>query len=171
VFLHNRYLLILLLQSSTLYMRPQNLGTVRAVSRNKTIFVFLAKGFSCERPFGKRESYLSYSHKLSDRLFLVWHKPAELHSIARVWNPHRISNSWIKVDCQVPWTLRNAAVRAFLATKTFTAGSSITPAIWHASQSQSWGTSYLRATMGLQVCREVHWRYYSRMWLPWKKRT
>ncbi len=33
--------------ASTSYMRPQNLGTARVVSRNKTISAFLAEGFWC----------------------------------------------------------------------------------------------------------------------------
>jgi hypothetical protein len=66
VFLRNCYLPILLLQGSTSYMHPQNLGTAHVVLQNKAIFAFLAEGFSCERLLGKCESYHSYSQKLLD---------------------------------------------------------------------------------------------------------
>jgi hypothetical protein len=71
VVLRNCYLLILSLRGSTSYMRPQNFGTARVVSRIKTISAILAKGFLCEPPLDKRKSYLSYSQKLSDRHFLA----------------------------------------------------------------------------------------------------
>jgi hypothetical protein len=46
-------------------------------------------------------SYLSFSIKFSDWHFLAWHKPAELRSTARVWNPQGISNLSIKLDCRL----------------------------------------------------------------------
>ncbi len=77
----------------------------------------------------------TFSHDIS---------PAKLHSTAWVWNPQEISKLVNKVDCWVPCALLKAIVRAFLATKSFAAGSSTYPChIWHASQSQSQGTSYL----------------------------
>jgi hypothetical protein len=53
--------------------------------------------------------------------------PAKLRSTAQVRNPLGISKLVNKVDCQVPCTLLKAIVRAFLAMKSFTAGSSTYP--------------------------------------------
>ncbi len=52
---------------------------------------------------------------------------AKLHSTAWVRNPQGISKLVNKVDCWVPCALLKAIVRAFLATKSFTAGSSMYP--------------------------------------------
>ncbi len=121
------FLIPLALRGSTLYMRPQNLGTARMVSQIKTISAFLAKGFLCERLLGKRESYLSYSQKLSDWHFLAWHKPRWAMQYSPGMESPRNFQLVNKVDCYVPRALRNAIVRAFLATKTFAAGSSTYP--------------------------------------------
>jgi hypothetical protein len=48
---------------------------------------------------------------------------AKLRSTAQVWNPQVISKMVNKVDCWVPHALLKAIVRAFLATKSFAAGS------------------------------------------------
>ncbi len=53
--------------------------------------------------------------------------PAKLCSTPRVWNPQGISKLMNKVDCQVPRALLKALVRAFLATESFAAGSSMYP--------------------------------------------
>jgi hypothetical protein len=53
--------------------------------------------------------------------------PAKLHSTAWVRNPQGISKLVNKVDCWVPCALLKAIVQAFLATKSFTAGSSTYP--------------------------------------------
>jgi hypothetical protein len=68
-------------------MRPQNLGIARVVSQSKMISAFFAKGFLCEGPLGKRESYLSYSQKLSNHTLLHDISLAELRSTARVRIP------------------------------------------------------------------------------------
>jgi hypothetical protein len=52
---------------------------------------------------------------------------AKLRSTAWVWNPQGISKLMNKVDCWVPCTSLKAIVQAFLATKSFTAGSSTYP--------------------------------------------
>ncbi len=146
VFFHNCYLLIyhalsrlngnhflvpflipLALRGSTSYMRPQNLGTARVVSRSKTISAFLAKGFWWKCPFGECESYLSYSQKLSDRHFLAWHKPRWATQYSPGMESPRSFQLMNKVDCYVPRALCNSIVRTFLATKTFAAGSSTYP--------------------------------------------
>jgi hypothetical protein len=53
--------------------------------------------------------------------------PAKLRSTAWVWNPQGISKLVNKVDCQVSPALLKVIVRAFLATKSFAAGSSTYP--------------------------------------------
>ncbi len=55
--------------------------------------------------------------------------PANLRSTAQVRNPQGISKLVNKVYCQVPRALLKAIARAFLATKSFAAGSSMCP--WH----------------------------------------
>jgi hypothetical protein len=52
---------------------------------------------------------------------------AKLPSTAQVRNPQGISKLVNKVDCRVPCALLKAIVRAFLATKSFAAGSSTYP--------------------------------------------
>ncbi len=141
------FLIPLALRGSTSYMPPQNLGTARAVSRSKTISTFLAKGFLCKRPLGERKSYLSYSQKLSDQHFLAWHKPRWATQYSPGMESPRNFQLVNKVDCYVPCALCNAIVRAFLATKPLQRDPQRTPAIWHASQSQSRETSYLQATI------------------------
>jgi hypothetical protein len=59
--------------------------------------------------------------------FLRDTSPAKLRSTARVWNPQGFSKLVNKVDCQVPCASLKAIVRAFLATKSFAAGSSTYP--------------------------------------------
>jgi hypothetical protein len=53
--------------------------------------------------------------------------PAKLCSTAPVWNTQGISKLVNKVDCWVPRALLKAIVQAFLATKSFAAGSSMYP--------------------------------------------
>ncbi len=52
---------------------------------------------------------------------------AKLRSTARVWNPQGISKLVNKVDCWVPRASLKAIVQAFLAIKSFAAGSSMYP--------------------------------------------
>ncbi len=52
---------------------------------------------------------------------------AKLRSTAWVWNPQGISKLVNKVDCWVPHALLKAIVQAFLAKKSFAAGSSNVP--------------------------------------------
>jgi hypothetical protein len=68
-------------------------------------------------------TFLTHKNPQTDT-FLHDISPAKLHSTAWVWNPHGISKLVNKVDCWVPCTSLKAIVRAFLATKSFTAGSS-----------------------------------------------
>ncbi len=104
-----------------------------------------AEGFWCTRPLGERESCLFYSQKSSSSTFLHDISPTKLRSTARVRHPQGNSKLVNKVDCclsydsfwvipkrnlhlitsqWVPCASLKAIVRPFLATKSFTAGSS-----------------------------------------------
>jgi hypothetical protein len=72
------------------------------------------------------DTFLTHKNPQTDT-FSLDISPAKLHSTARVWNPQGISKLVNKVDCWVPCAFLNAIVRAFLATKSFAAGSSTYP--------------------------------------------
>jgi hypothetical protein len=65
--------------------------------------------------------------KILELTFLCDISPAKLCSTAWVRNPKVISKLVNNVDCRVPRTSLKAIVRAFLATKSFAAGSSMYP--------------------------------------------
>jgi hypothetical protein len=71
-------------------------------------------------------TFLTHKNPQTDT-FLRDISPAKLRSTARVWNPQGISKLVNKVDCWVPCALLKAIVQAFLATKSFAAGSSTYP--------------------------------------------
>jgi hypothetical protein len=71
-------------------------------------------------------TFLTHKNPRTDT-FLRDISPAKLRSTAQVWNPQGISKLLDKVDCWVPHALLKAIVRAFLATKSFAAGSSMYP--------------------------------------------
>jgi hypothetical protein len=159
------------------------------------IFPFppFTKGFWCKRPLGERESYLFYSQKNPQTdTFLHDISPTKLHSTAWVRNPKGISKLMNKVDCPVPRALLRAIVWAFLATKSFAAGSSTYPCHmacisksvplsnccpqWHRnavdvkrdSRGQSLSVPFL-FLQGSQVRKEVLSWYCFCMWLPRRK--
>ncbi len=69
---------------------------------------------------------LTYKNPLTDT-FLHDISPTKLHSTAQVWNPQGISKLVNKVNYQVPCASLKAIVQAFLAMKSFAAGSSTYP--------------------------------------------
>ncbi len=71
-------------------------------------------------------TFLTHKNPQTDT-FLRDISPAKLCSTARVWNPQGISKLVNKVDCWVHCALLKAIVWAFLATKSFAAGSSTYP--------------------------------------------
>jgi hypothetical protein len=71
-------------------------------------------------------TFLTHKNPQTD-IFLRDTSPAKLHSTARVWNPQGISKLVNKVDCRVPHTLLKKIVWAFLAKKSFAAGTSMYP--------------------------------------------
>ncbi len=129
----------LALQGSTLYMRPHVSGTeCMGFSKQEahgnlvtlTTSDLSPFGFSecswCKHLLGERESYLSYSQKSLSSTFLHDIRPSKLRRVARVRNPLGISKLVNKVNCWVPCALLTI-LRAFLATKSFAAGSSMYP--------------------------------------------
>jgi hypothetical protein len=115
------------------------------------LFPLLLKVSGANIHWTKHKSYLSYSLKSSNNAFLHDLALAKLSSTAWVWNPHGISKLVNKVDCCLsydsflalcsrqqcgPSSLQNPSQR----------DTQRTPAMWHASQSQSQRTSYLQAT-------------------------
>ncbi len=71
-------------------------------------------------------TFLAHKNPQTDT-FLRDISPAKLQSKARVRNPQGIFKLLNKVDCRVPRASLKAIVRAFLATKSFAAGSSTYP--------------------------------------------
>jgi hypothetical protein len=71
-------------------------------------------------------TFLTHKNPRTDT-FLRDISPTKLCSTAWVWNPQGISKLVNKVDCWVPCALLKAIVPAFLATKSFAAGSSTYP--------------------------------------------
>jgi hypothetical protein len=72
------------------------------------------------------DTFLTHKNPQTDT-FLCDISPAKLRSTACVWNPQGISKLMNKFDCRVPRVLLKAIVRAFLAMKSFAAGSSTYP--------------------------------------------
>ncbi len=72
------------------------------------------------------DTFLTHKNPWTET-FLHDISPAKLRSTAQVWNPQGISKLVNKDDCQVPCALLKAIVQAFLATKSFPAGSSTYP--------------------------------------------
>jgi hypothetical protein len=71
-------------------------------------------------------TFLTHKNPRTDT-FLRDISPATLRSTAQVRNPQGIFKLVNKVDCRVPCALLKAIVQAFLATKSFAAGSSRYP--------------------------------------------
>ncbi len=143
-------------------------------------------------------TFLTHKNPQTDT-FLRDISPAKLLWTARVWNPQGISKLVNKVDCQVPCALLKAIVRAFLATKSFAAGSSTYPcymacvsksvprdvisssdccpqrhrsAVDVACDSRgNYSASFSHVLQGSQLRKVVLWWYCFCMWLPHRKGT
>ncbi len=97
------------------------------VSRSKTLFRLLPKVSHANIHWtNANHTFLTHKNPPTDT-FLRDISPAKLRSTAWVRNPQGISKLMNKVDCQVPWASLKAIVQAFLATKSFAAGSSTYP--------------------------------------------
>ncbi len=127
-----------------------------------SLFRLLPKVSAVNVCWNEHDSYLSFSQKSSDWHFLAcpWPSQATQYSPG-MESPKGYPNLWIGwlslVLWQLPCALLKAIVWAFLATKSFAAGSSTYPCIWHASQSQSWRTSYLWATTSPTAQKRCGW--------------
>ncbi len=99
------------------------------VSQSKTLSVFCRR-FLKQTSIGQTQIIpflLTKILKLTLSCMTSSESPAKLRSTARVQNPQGVSKLVNKVDCRVPHTLLKAIVRAFLAKKSFAAGSSTYP--------------------------------------------
>ncbi len=121
------FLVTLALRAGTLYMRPHISGTERVVFLKEDTFCLLPKVSGVNiRWVNANDNFLTHKNPQTDT-FLRDISPAKLHSSARVWNPQGISKLVNKVDCWVPCASLKVIVWAFLATKSFAAGSSMYP--------------------------------------------
>ncbi len=118
------FLVPLALRGSTSYLHPHISGTECVGFSKQDAFHLLPKvsGANVHRAI-MNHTFLTHKNPRTDT-FLHDISLAKLHSTARVWNPQGISKLVNKVDCQVPYALLKAIVQAFLATKSFAAGSS-----------------------------------------------
>jgi hypothetical protein len=141
------FLVPLALQGSTVHEPPYFRNRMHYFLEARCFPPF-AEGFWCKRLLGEHKSYLSYSQKSSNWHFSRDISPAKLRSTARVWNPQGISKLVNKVDCRVPCASLKAIVWAFLATKSFAAGSSTYPC-----HMACVSKSVLRDVISLSDCR------------------
>jgi hypothetical protein len=121
------FLVLLALQAGTLYMQPHISGTERMVFSMQDTFCLLLKVSGANvRWTNANHTFLTHKNPQTDT-FSRDISPTKLRSTAQVRNPHGISKLMNKVDCRVPRTSLKAIVWAFLATKSFAAGSSTYP--------------------------------------------
>ncbi len=97
-----------------------------------TLFCLLPKVSAVNVHWTEHNSHLSFSQKSSDRHFLVWPWPSQATQYSLgMESPKGYPNSWLGwlslVLWQLPCALLKAIVWAFLATKSFAAGSSTYP--------------------------------------------
>ncbi len=109
------------------HMCPDISGTERVGFSKQDAFRLLPKVSGANIHWANRnDTFLTHKNPRTDT-FSHDISPAKLCSTAWVWNPQGISKLVNKVDCWVPHALLKAIVRAFLATKSFTTGSSTYP--------------------------------------------
>ncbi len=117
----------LALRGSTSYMRPYISGTEHVNFLKQDAFRLLPKVSEVSVHWANaNHNFLTHTNPRTDT-FLHDISPAKLRSTARVWNPQGISKLVNKADCWVPRASLKTIVRAFLATKSFAAGSSTYP--------------------------------------------
>ncbi len=133
----------LALRASTSYMHPYISGKERVgflkqdvcgnLVVDSLLVIFPLSAFHQPKVSGANihwanmnHTFLAHKNPRTDT-FLRDISPAKLRSTARVRNPQGISKLENKVDCWVPRALLKVVVRAFLATKSFAAGSSTYP--------------------------------------------
>jgi hypothetical protein len=124
-------------------MRPHISGAEPIGFLKQDVFCLLPKVSEANVHWANANyTFLTHKNPQSDT-FLRDISPAKLRSTARVWNPQGISKIVNKVDCLVPRASLKAIVQACLTTNPSQRDPQCTPSIWHASQSQYQGTSYL----------------------------
>jgi hypothetical protein len=97
-----------------------------------SLFRLLPKVSAVNVRWTEHDSYLFFSQKSSNWDFLAWPQPSQATQYSLVMeSPKRYPNLWIGwlslVLWQLPCALLKAIVQAFLATKSFAAGSSTYP--------------------------------------------
>ncbi len=106
-----------------------------------SLFRLLPKVSAANVCWTEHDSYLSCSQNPRTDTFLHYLGLAKLRSTARAWNHQGIAKlvNRLIVACLLTASLRfaQAIVRTFLATSALQWDLQRTPAIWHASQSQS----------------------------------
>ncbi len=133
------FLVPLVLQAGTLYMRPHVFGTecvgflkqdacgnlvVDSLPVNFPLSAFCQR-FPVQTSIGLNVNHTFLSHKTPwTDTFSRDISLAKLRSTAWVWHPQEISKLVNKVDCWVPHALLKTTVQAFLAINSFAAGSS-----------------------------------------------
>jgi hypothetical protein len=121
------FLVPLALRAGTLYMHPHISGTERVVFSKQDAFRLLPMVSGANVHWAnKNDTFLTHKNPQTDT-FLCDISPAKLRSTFWVWNPQGIFKLMNKVDWRVPCALLKAIVQAFLATKSFAAGSSTYP--------------------------------------------
>ncbi len=121
------FLVPLALRAGTSYMCPHISGTECVGFSKQDAFRFSPKVSEANVHWANaNHTFLTHKNPWTVT-FLHDISPAKLCSTARVWNPQGISTLVNKVGCWVPRASLKAIVRAFLATKSFAAGSSTYP--------------------------------------------
>jgi hypothetical protein len=121
------FLVPLALRAGTSYICPHISGTECVVFSKQDAFRLLPKVSGANVHWANvNHTFLTHKNPGTD-IFLRDISPAKLRSTAQVWNPQGISKLVNKVDCWFPCALLKAILRAFLAIKSFAAGSSTYP--------------------------------------------
>ncbi len=121
------FLVPLALRGSMSYMHPHISDTWCVGFLKQNAFHLLPKVSGANVHWANaNHTFLTHKNPWTDT-FLRDISPAKLWSTAQEWNPQGISKLVNKVDCWVPCALLKAIVWAFLATKSFAAGSSTYP--------------------------------------------
>jgi hypothetical protein len=121
------FLVPLALQGSMSYMLPHISGTEHVGFSKQDAYRLLPKVSGANVCWENvNHTFLTHKNPQTDT-FSRDISPAKLRSTARVWNSQGISKLVNKVDCRVPCASLKAIVQAFLATKSFAAGSSTYP--------------------------------------------
>ncbi len=137
------FLVPLALRGSMSYMHPHISGTECIGFSKQDTFRLLPKVSEVNVHWANaNHTFLTHKNPQTDT-FLHDISLAKLRSTAQVWNPQGIFKLVNKVDCWVFALCSKQQCGPSLLRNPSRWDPQRTPAIWHASQSQSQGTSYL----------------------------